>query len=273
MRTSASPIFLRTGRMSRSKPSPSWRRTTLGLDASGSPAVSVVNASWLSMASPSVLFARSVVALRFPRCPQARNRIPTYRVIELAYPRAYLLSACHCQAVVDARVRRAARRPWPRSPSTGSARALPAPGGTVNRLPFPRSTRHRRALPKFAAITLTSAQDSASETPAQHPALGPLPTPAGASAQAQRGESRLPFLGYRGRALPKGLWRTSHDRTPRNRVRSRSTFADLAYPPPLPCPTRCEPSSVSTVGKRPRVARRPKNDSGATTSSASQIPA
>src|SRR5215207_8448 len=273
MRTSASPIFLRTGRMSRSKPSPSWRRTTLGLDASGSPAVSVVNASWLSMASPSVLFARSVVVPRFPRCPQARNRIPTYRVIELAYPRACLLSACHCQAVVDARVRRAARRPWPRSPSTGSARALPAPGGTVNRLPFPRSTRHRRALPKFAAITLTSAQDSASETPAQHPALGQLPTPAGASAQAQRGESRLPFLGYRGRALPKGLWRTSHDRTPRNRVRSRSTFADLAYPPPLPCPTRCEPSSVSTVGKRPRVARRPKNDSGATTSSASQIPA
>src|SRR5215217_5303422 len=46
---------------------------------------------------------------------------------------------------------------------------LAGPRGPANRLPFPRSTRHRRALPKFAAITLTSAQDSASETPAQHP--------------------------------------------------------------------------------------------------------
>src|SRR5215212_6956948 len=277
MRTSASPIFLRTGRMSRSKLSPSRRLTTLGLDASGSPAVSVVNASWLSMASPSVLFARSVVAARFTSYTQARNRIPPYRVIELAYPRACLLSACHCQAVVDARVRRAARRPWPRSPSTGSARALPAPGGTVNRLPFPRSTRHRRALPKFAAITLTSAQDSASETPAQHPALGPLPTPAGASGPVQRRESRLPSWDTETtlyRRASGGLRTIAPcDRTPRNRVRSRSTFVDLAYPPPLPCPTRCEPSSVSTVGKRPRVARRPKNDSGATTSSASQIPA
>src|SRR5215211_3997368 len=113
-------------------------------------------------------------------------------------------------------MRRAARRPWLRSPSTESARALPAPGGLVNPLPFPRSTRHRRTLPKFVAITLTSAQDSASEIPAQHPALGPLPTPAGASAPVHRGESRLPFLGYRGRALAKGLWRTSHDRTLRS---------------------------------------------------------
>src|SRR5215208_4076422 len=71
-------------------------------------------------------------------------------------------------------MRRAARISWPRSPSTGSARAFPAPGGSVNRLPFPQSTRHRRALPKFVAITLTSAQDSASETPAHHPTLGPL---------------------------------------------------------------------------------------------------
>jgi hypothetical protein len=83
----------------------------------------------------------------------------------------------------------------------------------VDSLPFPRSPRHRRALPEFVAITLTSAQDSASETPAQHPALGPPPTPAGASAPVQRGESRLPFSGYRDRALAKGLWRTSYDRT------------------------------------------------------------
>jgi len=116
-------------------------------------------------------------------------------------------------------MRRAARGPWPRSPSAEFARALPALGGPVNRLPFPRSTRHRRALPKFVAITLTSAQDSASETPAQHPALGPLRTPAGASAPVPWGESRLPLLGYRDRALAKGLWRTSHDRTLRNRVR------------------------------------------------------
>jgi hypothetical protein len=116
-------------------------------------------------------------------------------------------------------MRCAARRPCSRSPSTGSARAFPASGGSVNRLPFPRSTRHRRALPEFVAITLTSAQDSASETPAQHPALGPVPTPAGANAPVQRGESRLPFLGYRDHAIAKGLWRTSHDRTLRNRVR------------------------------------------------------
>jgi hypothetical protein len=116
-------------------------------------------------------------------------------------------------------MRRAARRRLPRSPSTESSRALQAPGGPVNRLPFPRSTRHRRALPKFVAITLTSAQDSARETPAQHPALRPLPTPAGASAPVQRGESRLPFVGYRDHAIAKGLWRTSHDRTLRNRVR------------------------------------------------------
>src|SRR5919112_5151910 len=116
----------------------------------------------------------------------------------------------------DARMRRAARGPCPRSPSTESARALPAPGGPVDSLPFPRSPRHRRALPEFVAITLTSAQDSASETPAQHPALGPPPTPAGASAPVQRGESRLPFSGYRDRALAKGLWRTSYDRTLRS---------------------------------------------------------
>jgi hypothetical protein len=102
-------------------------------------------------------------------------------------------------------------------------RSLPAscrPAGVrLNHLPFLRSTRHRRALPKFVAITLTSAQDSARETPAQHPALRPLPTPAGASAPVQRGESRLPFVGYRDHAIAKGLWRTSHDRTLRNRVR------------------------------------------------------
>ena len=43
---------------------------------------------------------------------------------------------------------------------------------------------------------------------------------------------------------------------------------------PLPCRMMCEYSSVSsTVGTRPRATRCPKNDSGATTSSASQIPA
>src|SRR5215203_4423918 len=102
-------------------------------------------------------------------------------------------------------MRRAARVSWPRSPSTESAHALP--------------DLDRRALPKFVAITLTSAQDSASETPLQHPALGPLPTPAGASTPVQRGETRLPFLGHRDHALAKGLWRTSHDRALRNRVR------------------------------------------------------
>src|SRR5215207_4761890 len=116
-------------------------------------------------------------------------------------------------------MRRAARGPWPRSPSAEFARALPALGDPVNRLPFRQSTRHCRALPKFVAITLTSAQDSASETPLQHPALGPLPTPAGASTPVQRGETRLPFLGHRDHALAKGLWRTSHDRALRNRVR------------------------------------------------------
>src|SRR5215211_1300860 len=52
MRTSASPIRLRTEWMLRSNTSPSWRRTTLGLDASGSPAISVVNASLGSMRTP-----------------------------------------------------------------------------------------------------------------------------------------------------------------------------------------------------------------------------
>jgi hypothetical protein len=99
----------------------------------------------------------------------------------------------------------------------------------VNRLPFPRSTRHRRALPKFVLFTLTSAQDSASETPAQHPALGLLPTPVGASAPVQRGEGRLPLLGYRDRALAKGLWRTSHDRT------LRSLHAKSGTEPLDPC--------------------------------------
>ena len=199
--------------MSRSKLSPSCRLTTLGLDASGSPVVSVVNASWLSMASPSVLFARSVVVPRFPRCPQARNRFPTYRVgppTGVPPLRTTWLSRSRCPHAT------CGQEPLAPKSIDGVCPCLAAPGGPANRFPFPRSTRHRRALPKFVAITLTSAQDSASETPAQHPALGPLRTQAGASAPVQRGESRLPFLGYRNHALAKGFSRTSHDRALRS---------------------------------------------------------